>query len=74
MPKEGWVSISIQEETINDWKTKYDQNKEFCKHRGITSFTGFINSIMSGIMSDSELLKKSIIESSRREAKNFVST
>lgn len=74
MPKEGWFSLSIHDETIDAWKIIYDKNKEFCKHRGITSFTGFINCIMAGVIEDPKLMKLSIESSLKRGMKEFVST
>lgn len=74
MPKEGWTSISIQDEIIASWKKTYDQNKEFCQHRGITSFTGFINSVMAGVLDNNTLLKLSVDSSLKRGMREFVST
>ena len=56
MPKEGWKSVTINEEVLEKWEDAYDLNKDLLRQKGITTFGGFVNSLMFGIINDPKIM------------------
>lgn len=71
MPKVGWDSISVHEDTLKLWETTFELNKQELKLRGITSFSGFVNSVMYGIMQEPKLMIQAIIIGNKKALENF---
>lgn len=71
MPKEGWESITIHEDTIELWQKSFDENKQILRQRGISTFSGFVNSIMYGIMQDPRLIMQAIEKGNKIALKEF---
>lgn len=56
MPKEGWRSITVNDDTLKKWEDTYDLNKKALKEKGIRSFGGFVDSVMYGVIHDPKIL------------------
>lgn len=72
MPKDGFTSITVSDDVKDLWSEAWEQNqKEFAK-RGITSFAGFVNALMYGLVK-SEKLQFEALEIAHKEGmKSFV--
>jgi len=47
MPKPGFKSYLLKDETYDFWKKEFEQNKDNLRQKGITSFTGFLTHMMN---------------------------
>ena len=54
MPKKGFKSYALKEKLYDFWKNEYDDNKDDLHKLGVTSFSGYITSIVN------ESVKKSL--------------
>ena len=54
MPKKGFTSYVLKEKLYDFWKNEYDDNKDNLHKLGVTSFSGYITSIVN------ESIKKSL--------------
>ena len=55
MPKPGFKSFAINEELYKFWKLKYEKNREKLRHKGVTSFSGYLASIINKNIGDSRI-------------------
>ena len=55
MPKPGFKSFAIKEELYKFWKLNFEKNKEKLRIKGITSFSGYVSSLMNKNIVDSRI-------------------
>lgn len=55
LPKPGFQSITVTQETYDLWKESYTNNKDKFAKFGINSFTGYVNAIMHGVITEPTL-------------------
>lgn len=58
MPKPGYKSITVKEHIYNKYESHYNKQKKQLERKGISSFTGYVNSLMEEAMARHEALAK----------------
>ena len=70
MPKPGFKSFAIKEELYKFWKFNYEKNKEKLRNQGISSFSGYLTSLMKKNIDDSGIEQKNKMVFSKVYFKN----
>lgn len=58
MPKPGFKSITVSENVYNKFFKSYERNKSGLELKGITSFSGYLTSMMEEVMLKNETFAK----------------
>ena len=58
MPKQGFKSITVSEHVYNKFFEVYDKRKKDLELKGITSFSGYLTSMMEEMMIKHEIFSK----------------
>lgn len=72
MPKKGFTSITVHEDVKELWSEAWEKNKKQFTLRGITTFSGFVNAVMFGLIKSEELQIKSLEIAHRLGMESFV--
>lgn len=58
MPKGSFKSITVPQKVYDKFHQNYENNKEYCYKKGISSFAGYITHLISERMKENEIMKK----------------
>jgi hypothetical protein len=58
MPDKGWNSIAVREKAKQHFEQMYEERKHELLDRGIRSFSGFMQEVLSDVIEQDEVLKR----------------
>ena len=72
MAREGFTTLTLNDEVYNKWRESWEAQKTFFISKGITTLTGFINACMFGVLVSPDLQVMAIKRAHEKEMEQFV--